>query len=173
MVPPTAGGGVMLPGGGAGIPGTPGGFLGAPRVPNRYLPVPPGMRPGPRGGGGSVFMNQGLFGAGGQGTLRDLLKGVNAEQLARMQQGLHPGGFGGDFVGMSPARMQQLAHLIMQHYSGPQPGGKPPAIMQLQYQRGDGLFRPPMGGGNGFRGVGRPSPVGGRPFVPPIPMQPL
>lgn len=150
---------------GSGVPQPIGG------VPNRTLP--PSMPARPRGGLNGIFQNRGRWGSGGKGTLQDLMKGINAEQLARMQHGMNPGGFQGDFKGMSAARLMQLAHIIAAQYAGPQPGGQPPALMQLQHHRGDGLF-----GGGGLmgadrRGLQQMNPRGGRHFIGQHPLMPM
>jgi len=102
-----------------------GGFAGAP---NRGLG---------QAGPVSIFANRGLFGAGGHDTLHDLLGGISQGQLQRMQQGLTPGGFQGDFVGISPARLKFLANLMVANQMS---GQQTDPTYTLQHRYGDGLF---------------------------------
>ena len=117
-----------------------------------------------------------MFGRGGEHqVIQDLLKGITQQQLARMKAGYNPGGFGGDFSGMSAERLQQIAKMMQagqQSHVMTQGGGQPPLQFFLQHHLGDGLFAGLKGQnlqGDPFRRGGQQEfPGGGGPGPGPI-----
>lgn len=93
---------------------------GSPPVFNPQLPV---FRPGGGQGGHSRIMQ---FLAGNP---------LNRQQLARMENGRTPGGFGGAFSQLNPAVLMQLAQL-MQQGGGQLQGGQPPVFHPGQGEGG-------------------------------------
>lgn len=109
--PPGMGNG-LLPGGGAGVPGTPG----------QFFHPPGGVDVGVGFPGRGLHLGE-EHGPEGLGQIFHLLQGtINAQQMQRMQQGHTPGGFHGAFTGLSPAQERLIAMLMQPTNQHPQLG---------------------------------------------------